>query len=390
MAEVGGSVKVMVLGVEHSAQLVSRSYQPALFRAFFDRCDPAVLCVERSPEEFSRRSFYEFTYEVQHLLVPHAQARGVPVCPIDWITPAADAELVWGLPDITAPPVVRNPPPADFQGFLVFQDPAVVCLDLFSAESEASRRTIRSWYDAPRRPGRRDFPRRLGLYRTYMQAMRIAAVTRSYPGQTCLVVVGTWHKDDIEQVLADEETIDVVQPSTVGRPTEEEVDAWATPEDLLAIATFNLLGLQATFGVRDDDWIDDVVARLPDAAPETPLLRIRHEILRRNLAPDRALAALRHACAGVPETCPFTFDGVTDRGRIDSYYDPFGNLDVRQRMQLEIGRELHRGGDPAAAEDARQELQADPGLNPLQRLQLDVYWRQYLTAAEQPPNKPTP
>lgn len=127
-----------------------------------------------------------------------------------------------------------------------------------------------------------------------------------------------------------------------------------------------------------------MVARLPETALETPLLRIRHEILYHDLDLDQAVAALRLARSSVPDTCPFAFDGVANRERIDSYYDPFGNLDIRQRTLLEIGRELYRGGSRVAAEEVRRELLTDNGLNALQRLQLDAYWRHYLSSRTAP------
>jgi hypothetical protein len=64
---------------------------------------------------------------------------------------------------------------------------------LFAAETVAAREPIRQWYDQPRQSGERDFPRRLGLYWTYMQAMRIKAVARTHPGATILIVIGQMH-----------------------------------------------------------------------------------------------------------------------------------------------------------------------------------------------------
>src|SRR6185312_16970132 len=94
----------------------------------------------------------------------------------------------------------------------------ILDLDLFFAESAAARDRIAAWYDQPRQPGERDFSRRLGLYRTFLQAMRIKAVARQHPGETVLVVIGYFHKGDIEGVLAGTPGIEIVQPSTFGRP----------------------------------------------------------------------------------------------------------------------------------------------------------------------------
>ena len=39
--------KVVILGVNHAYQLVSKECQPAAYRAFFDRVKPDVIGIER-------------------------------------------------------------------------------------------------------------------------------------------------------------------------------------------------------------------------------------------------------------------------------------------------------------------------------------------------------
>src|SRR4051794_9791365 len=53
-ADSGRLTTLVILGVEHSAQLAARAYHPGFFRAFFDRVRPAAICIERSPDEFAR------------------------------------------------------------------------------------------------------------------------------------------------------------------------------------------------------------------------------------------------------------------------------------------------------------------------------------------------
>ena len=108
---------LVVLGVDHSAQLVGRAYHPGYFRAFIERVHPAAICIERSPDEFARGDYYEFTYEVQHIAVPYARAHGLDLCPVDWLPSRDDERLAFGrLAVVDAPPVRAR---RDFQGFLV-------------------------------------------------------------------------------------------------------------------------------------------------------------------------------------------------------------------------------------------------------------------------------
>ncbi len=54
---------LVILGVDHSSQLVSRAYHPGYLRAFFERVKPSALCVERSPDEFARGDYYEVSVQ---------------------------------------------------------------------------------------------------------------------------------------------------------------------------------------------------------------------------------------------------------------------------------------------------------------------------------------
>jgi hypothetical protein len=76
--------KVVVLGVNHSVQLVSHKCQPTVFRAFFDPVAPDAMCVERPPQELLRRDFDERTYEVQYIAVPYARQKALPLYGFDW------------------------------------------------------------------------------------------------------------------------------------------------------------------------------------------------------------------------------------------------------------------------------------------------------------------
>jgi len=134
------STKVVVLGVSHSAQLAAEQYQPAMFRAYFDRVSPAAICVERSPEEFARSDHYEYTYEIQHLTLPYARARGIPVYPVDWVPGSDDQLLAWGLPDLEQPLFVRNT--RGFRGFTCFTEDDVLELTLFFSEEKVARSRV--------------------------------------------------------------------------------------------------------------------------------------------------------------------------------------------------------------------------------------------------------
>lgn len=362
--------EVVILGVSHSGMLVAESYRPAVLRAYFERVDPDAICVERPPEEFARGDHYEFTYEIQHLAVPFARERGIPICPFDWMPDPEDQELAFGvvLDDL---PFLRGP--ESYADFLTYSDSSALHRELFDAESPEEAERNRAWYLAMAETPRFDFARRLFLYRTFLQAMRIARAAREYPEGRVLVLVGSMHKHDLEAILAGERRVRLVPPPQFGAPTSEEIARHERVEDLAAIATFNLLGAQSGTGVMDLDWLREVVARLERERPgaEASLLATRLEVLEGGLSPVDAAARYERIANGVDSELRFTWDGVVDGRRLDTFADPFGNLTVEQRARLERARELARAGESEESGVELERLEAE--LSPLKAAQLRAY-----------------
>jgi hypothetical protein len=369
------ATKVIVLGVDHSAQLVAESYQPSVFRAFFDRVKPDAICIERSPQEFARNDSYEFTYEQQYLTVPYARLHKIPLYPIDWLPAAEDTLLAFNLPDLDRPLFIRRP--TGFLGFQDFTSRSVLKLDFFFSETETDRNEHRKF--AVDRPPKMsfDFARRLFLYRTFMQAKRIQKVAAANQGKTVLVVIGATHKTDIEEILIGENGIEIAQPSSFGRPAEDAVESETRPEDLFAIATFNLLGVQSKTKNVKWDWMGRILDRLESAGTaETKLLRTRYEVLNQQLSSQKALVIYEELYKVVGADSQLTWSGVKDKSRVDSYFDPFGNLSVKQRIQLEIARENSKLGRFAVVTTIKKNLESE--LTPSKAQQLEAYWKDFL------------
>ncbi|MGJ7903678.1 hypothetical protein [Lysobacter sp. 1R34A] len=366
---------VIVLGVDHAAQLVSERDQPALLEAFLDRARPDAICIERAPEAFARGDFYEFTYEVQDVAVPFARRHGIELCPIDWEPPAEDQRLGFGL-SLDAPPELR--PLKGFMGFLAFGQEALA-RDFFHADDPARLHKVTNWAATPAARAKNDLPRRLYLYRTYLQAQRIAAAAHAHPGGTVVVVVGEFHKHDIEAILKDDPGVRLVQPSSLGRPDAKAVAAHDRLEYRTAIASFNLLGLQSS-GPVDYGYVGRAVAALEaaGATPQARLFRVRLDRLQGRIERGDAIARYR-AIAAEAGDARFAWTGVKDKARVDSWFDPFGNLDVRRRALLEAARESWAAGDAAAANELLDAC--SEGLSPRQRDQLRGYWQRDVAVA---------
>jgi hypothetical protein len=369
--------RVVILGVSHAGQLVSRDDSPAHLAAFIRKTKPDAICVERSPDAFARGDQYEFTYEIQHIVMPLAQRHGIALCPFDWMPPAGDAELAFGF-DLDTPPEIRAP--SDFQGFLFFKDRAALTRDIFAADDPAHLQQYVEFASTPAPVAARDIARRLYLYRTYMQARHLRAAARGRPGGTLLVVVGEFHKHDLEAILGGDPGIELVQPSSLGRPDDAEVLAATTREQLAAILTFNLLGRQADSGNVDWTWVGcvlDVFERMK-ATPEARLFRLRFNQLTRQLRSPRVAADFIKVAAHTQMETKFTWTGVEDQSRVDSFFDPYGNLGVADRARIESARALlpRRRG---AADKVVDTVAA--GLDPRKARQLITYWRREADSA---------
>lgn len=361
------TTRVVVLGVNHAAQLVSESDQPAALAAFVTRVAPQAICIERAPEQFARNDHYEFTYEIQDIVVPLARARGISLCPFDWMPPAEDEVLGFGMSISTVPEVRPS------RAFLAFPEPAALQRGLLHADDRKNLAKVDDWIRNVPAQAARDLPRRLYLYRTFLQAQRVAAAAKAHAGGTVLVVVGEFHKYDIEAILVSTPGIEVIQPSQIGLPSAEQIAAHNQRDYRLAIARFNLLGAQAATGNVDWDWIGrvlDALARESNDA-EVALLRTRYARLRGTMDRGEAIAAYREIAARADASRPAGWDGVLDRQRVDSYFDPFGNLRIDQRARVELAREL--GSEEAdAVETIRAALAKE--LTPRQARQFDAYW----------------
>ncbi|WP_295923366.1 hypothetical protein [uncultured Xanthomonas sp.] len=370
MAATPAPTRVAILGVEHAAQLVSERDQPGVLAAFLEQLAPDAICIERPPEQAARGDYYEYTYEVQGVILPYAAAHPVALCPIDWMPPVEDARLGFGV-DLDTPLELRRE--QGFQGFLSFPDKTALQRDFLAADVAENVAAVRKWAQTPAPRADQDLPRRLYLYRTFLQAQRIRAAALAHPGKTVLVVVGYFHKPDLEAILARDPAIALVQPSTLGRPTVDAIARATTATQRAAILAFNLLGTQADTGNVDWAWMGRVLDAYAADAPaaETALLRIRLALLSGQIAPAEARRRYARLVEETPAELAFGWTGVQDRTRVDSFFDPFGNLTVRQRATLELARTDYALGRSRDGDAAIVRLKAE--LSPRKALQLSGY-----------------
>jgi len=144
-----------------------------------------------------------------------------------------------------------------------------------------------------------------------------------------------------------------------------------------AIASFNLLGVQAGTGNINYAFVDEAVAALAQSTPsaEVDLYRTRLDLLRKRITSEQAVERYRTIATAAGDA-PFSWTGVSDNQRVDSYFDPFGNLSVRQRALLEAAREL--GGSTRMVEAEAIAGTIANELDPAKSRQFQAYFERYI------------
>lgn len=344
------STRVIILPVNHSQQLVARDDQPGLLTAMIEELKPDVICIENSPDRTVRGEYYDFLYEQTSIILPLARARGIEGQPIDWEPGPDEQKLAFGA-SLDELPLVR--PKSGWGAFLTFSRPEDLRAGFLDPQPDVVAH-VKRWAGADPADASTDAPRRLYLFRTLLQAKRLAAVAQAHPGKTVLLVIGEFHKWDIERTLAHDRDIVIVQPAAVFHPDRSAAESVTTPMQRAAILTFNLLGLQSSTGNVDWDWTKSELAALSTSAPasERELFALRLEQLTGKVGGEAIIRRYQALLERTPEDARFSWTGNNLPDRIDSYFDPFGNLSVRRRVWLELARAQFEAGQTGAAKQS--------------------------------------
>lgn len=308
--------------------------------------------------------------------------KGIALYPIDWLPSLDDDRLVSGKSaDHDDPPLIRKP--NDFIGrHGCFPYDQMMNFDFFFADDFNDELLKKDQESLDQRiMGTGDYWRRLVLYRTFMQAMKIKEAAKKHAGQTILVVIGAFHKPDLEGILSDVKEIEIIQPSS-SRKLDQVLPLSLT--ELFAIATFNLLGVQSKYGAVDWEWIDYVLNELESQSDtaEVELLRTRRNVLRKKIEGEEAIDRYRKISITIPKTQKLAFLGVKHRDRIDSYFDPFGYLTIQARAKLEMAREYHKFNNAVECQLIKNSLLSSKNFSWLQKAQIEGYWDEYVCKHE--------
>jgi hypothetical protein len=113
-----------------------------------------------------------------------------------------------------------------------------------------------------------------------------------------------------------------------------------------------------------------------DASPEKVFFKIRFQLYSNKITTKKSLEEYQKLLKTVDETSEFTWTGVKDKSRIDSYFDPFGNFSLKRRVRLEIARGYFKLSNNEIFQKEIDLL--SEGLNDFKKQMLIVYVQKYL------------
>ncbi|WP_428229528.1 hypothetical protein [Flavobacterium sp.] len=193
---------------------------------------------------------------------------------------------------------------------------------------------------------------------------------------TILVVIGAFHKNDIEKNLRDN-GYEIVQPNSYGTIEKKDIDANFEKMDSYAILSFNLLGMQSYNDKINKELVNQAFDQLKEENnTEINFLKIKYDLFLKKIDSKEAIKQYKNLLTNSDSDRDFTWNGVKNKSRIDSYFDPFGNLNVLQRIHLELLREYSKTSNLKGCQSETEVL--SKGLNTLKNNMLLEYIRQYI------------
>ncbi|MCE1163874.1 MAG: hypothetical protein LWX07_00570 [Bacteroidetes bacterium] len=239
-----GKTNVVILGCEHSSQLINPKMSPAVFRAFFNRVKPDAVCLETKSEYIAAAKFFSFSYESWGIAYPWAEKNNVPVYGVDW-QPDIKADERYGT-KMDFNKRKRVLPQSDFNGLEFNPD-----YDLFFADIDTFEfnRLYLNNISNPAAEGKWNDEgfRRYMLFRDMIISQNILDVAVNYQCGTLLLVYGAAHKAGLEYYLQKYfgDDVNIVKPSSYGYPTAAEIEKEVLREDEIAVCYFLL---------KDNNW----------------------------------------------------------------------------------------------------------------------------------------
>ncbi len=264
-----GKTNIVILGCEHSSQLINPKMSPAVFRAVFNRVRPDAVCLETTAENIAEAKFFPSSYESWGIAYPWAVKNNIPVYGVDWQPDTKASERYGTKMDFDKRKRVL--PPSDFNGLeynpdydIFFADIDTLGFNRYHLKNISTPAPDGNWND--------EGFRRYMLFRDMVVAQNILDVAVNYQCGTVLVVYGAAHKTGLEYYLQKYfgDDVNIIKPSAYGYPSPEEIQSEVIKDDEIAACYFLLIenNWNADRGLFPFARLDSILSKYESGFPD--------------------------------------------------------------------------------------------------------------------------
>lgn len=243
---------VFVIGTVHAPRglLLDSAYSAAHVRVALDRFRPTIIGIEATPLAHAWGLYQYATWEIQHVVMPWAATRRVPMYGIDWQN-LDDGAVRRRLASLRESDTLSPTTLADRQRD-ARRVAAIVDQMLAGDFADPDRRhwhewfhwinsgarneaaPVREWWEQASRDDAQGRTVRALSARDDRIVDQILTLLRGYPGTRLAILIGFSHKPDLDRKLAKVPGIRVMQLTDLPRFTPADVRGGWAPDDAIA------------------------------------------------------------------------------------------------------------------------------------------------------------
>ena len=111
---------------------------------------------------------------------------------------------------------------------------------------------------------------------------------------------------------------------------------------------------------------------------EKALFQTRLKVLTKEIGSEEAIMQYESAIMQAEAMEQFYFQSEDQDDRIDSYYDPFGQVSVKARLYIELAREYQKLENQRKVNELKERILGLSEWTKVGKLQLEGYWEDHV------------
>jgi hypothetical protein len=203
--------QITIIGTFHDGLKNMKFYSPEKLQSFLEKTNPEIIAAEIRPQDYAKGDLSPNPWDMNEIVVPFAGVRHIEIEPIDWWPDNMRAQYRQYYKELTVTEKGR-------QIYNEVEDEWAPHKKTFLSSREATPEYIHSSLFAERDSSFRskvkklvgEGPQNLFWYtRAEKMNENLAEVIRRHPGQRITVVVGAFHRPDIENFLKTQSNVEI-------------------------------------------------------------------------------------------------------------------------------------------------------------------------------------